>query len=223
MKKYLVTMSFIVISKMVLSQDTTININSYVVIPDSAFDREEILISLIKQKAYDYWEYRYVCQTQSDDYAYDSVDYLPYKFYKYDILSHGQYENVNDSIKLSKISSKEGFWWVPPAGGCLYLIAIKSNKIDIVVNKEELFEFLKPFDSIEKFRLYYDNYGLLKYKRNIENIELIVYDIEKYIKYYKNGNDHYNVFESFYLRISRDGRLYKKRIGEYHLKNRRFI
>jgi hypothetical protein len=209
------------IGRIAFSQEPILNNNIYKEIPESVLSGEEILFDLINQKAYDYWEYRNVYQTQSDDLEFDTLDYLPnipHMIYKYDVLSQGEYKDINDSIKLSKINCRDGFWSIPPGGGALYFISIKSNKLDSVVSKNDLFEFLKPFNSLEKIKLYFDNYGMLKYRRSVDNYELIAYDSENPIRYYKNKNGHFNVFEKYYLRIYYDGRLDKKRIGEYHLK-----
>ncbi|MEI8203386.1 MAG: hypothetical protein WCH34_10270 [Bacteroidota bacterium] len=208
-------------NKIAFSQDTIINSNSYKIIPTSILSDKEILFKLIKQKAYDYWEYRKVYETQSNDFQIDSIDFLPTiaisnVIYSYDVLANGEYKDINDSIKISKISCTDGFWGPLPGGSPEYFIAIKSNKIDSVVNKNDLFEFLKPFDSLEKIRLYFDNYGMLKYRSNVDNFELIVY--ENPIRYYKNKKGHYNVFKKFYLKIYKDGSFDKKRIVEYHLK-----
>ena len=212
----LTILSFIAV--LAYSQDSIINITSYSAIRKSNLDREELLFRFIKQKKYDYWEFRCVDPIQYINCPPDSIDCLPKIFYKNDVLAHGEYKNINDSIKLSQIGCREGFWWIPPTGGDLYFITIKSNHIDSIINKIDLLEFLKPFDSIDKLELYFDSYGFIKYKKNSDNFDIIAYDTEKPIRYYKNKNGLYNVFEKLYLRIYKDGSMYKKRIGEYHLK-----
>lgn len=219
MKRYSIILIAILVSKIALAQDTIIDFNSYKVIPKSDFYREKALFRIIDQKAFDYWEYRYVAdQIKFSNSSSDSIDKITEFEDKYDVISHGLYKDIKDSIELSKISCREGFWWVPPAGGVLYIVSIKSHQIDSVINKNDLYKFLKPFNSLDKIRLYFDNYGLLKYRNNLNNFELIVFDWEKPIRYYKNKNGHFNVFNKLYLRINSDGGLYIKRIGEYHLK-----
>lgn len=218
MKKAIILFLLIFLYRLASPQDTIININSFKPIPKINLHHDEILFKLIKDKAYDYWEFRNIFEIQSNDCPYDSIDCLPYLTYKYDVLAHGDYKNINDSIKLSKINCINGFWAILPTGTELYLITIKSNMLDSIVSREELFEFLKPFNSIEKIRLYFEHYIPLKFKQNNDNFEFIIYDTEMAFRYYENRRGHFIVFEKSYLRICNDGRFYKKRIGEYHLK-----
>jgi hypothetical protein len=204
----------------VSSQDTIIDFKTYKVIPGSNLNRDQILLKVIKEKAYDYWEYRQVCETQTTYCFFDSIDCIPSIIYKYNVLARGDYRDKNDSIKLSNISCRDGFWWIPPAGEALYLLTIQSNKLDSIVNRDNLFELLKPFNSIDKICLYFDSYIPLKYKRNKDSFELIIYDRDKPTRYYENKRGYFNVYEKSYFRVLIDGRYYKKKIGEYHLKSK---
>lgn len=200
------------------SQDTIIKMSSFKTVPNCTFSRDDVLFKIIKEKEFDYWEYRYVYETQVKDCPMDSIDCVPPVLFKYEVLEKGNYKQVNDSIEIGKINCKKGFWWIPPSGGELYVVTIKSNQPDSIVNKDDLLHLILPFNSLDKIKLYYDNYKPVRYLRNKDNFELIVYDQDKPIRYYENKRGKFNVFEKLYLRIYEDGRLYKKSIGEYHLK-----
>jgi len=207
------------VSNIALSQSRMMDLSSFKTFPVSICDREKILFEIIKQKAYDYWEYRYAYEIQSNDCPPDSLGCIPSMIYKYDVWHAENYKHIDDSIQVSKINCGKGFWWLPPSGGVLYLVAIKSNKIDTIVNKDELFEFLKPFDSIDKIRLFFDDYIPLKYKISSNYIELIIYDKGTPIRDYKNKSGYFEVFKKYYFRIYHNGKHDKRIIGEYHLKS----
>ena len=210
--------TFILLSRITLSQDTIINTHSYKTVSNRNFSRDEVLFKILKEKNFDYWEYRHVYDVPMNDGTADSIDYIPSTIYKYDVFERGEYKRVQDSIQLTKINCIHGFWWIPPTGGELYVVTITSNQPDSIVNREDLLELLVPFNSLDKIQLYFDKYVPLKVLINKGNIELIAYDRDKPIRDYENKNGQFNVFEKIYLRIQDDGSLYKKRIGEYHLK-----
>jgi hypothetical protein len=218
MKTSIVLLTLLFIGRIVSSQDTVININSFKSAPHSNVSREDILLKITKEKEYDYWEYRYVYEAKLLNCPFDSINCIPSVVYQYNILRKGDYKQKDDSIQLSKINCKEGLWWLPPAGGELYLVTIKLNKIDSIVSKADLLRFIKPFNSLDKIRLFFDHYIPLKYKRNNDVYELVVYDTELPIRYYENKSGYFDVFAKYYLRVNKDGSYYKKRIGEYHLK-----
>ena len=210
----------LVLSNNLFAQDTIVSSIGFKTVSVKEIDEEDLIRKIFDEKKIDYWEYR---KGNNIDSTFEIS------------FNGGSNASITDSIILSKIKLRAGFdrnhYDGPlPSETFDYLVFKVHDQYQYINELPALKEFLKPFDSLQKalyylalngFSIDYRNKSI-SYKVSTKFIELIMTS-DSYEKFVQQPNGGVYYYPTYYIRIDKNGNIYKKKVGVLKYGPVRFI